>query len=190
MKTVVLPAIVTVIMGTLIGVGVNATRATGKKINVSRDYFKTVEVDRPETGDSGKEPAVSAESEGLPAHDFIPISLDEVIDLYQSDGYYTGDIVFVDARDEEHYEEQRIPGSLHLYHYSADVMFENIEPDLEAATTVVVYCAGGQCEDSILLAGFLLESGVPYEKIRLFEGGMNAWLSEELDTVSGPREVQ
>ncbi len=41
---------------------------------------------------------------------------------------------------------------------------------------VIVYCDGGNCEDSINLGSDLIELyNVPFEKIYLFEGGYDEW---------------
>ncbi len=169
-KRTILSVVVIVVAGLLVGLGVNGTRPHDR-IKLSRNYFRRVE-----------RPTV----EGDPKHEFVSVTLDEVIVLYQSPGYQTGDIVFVDARNDEHFEEAHIPGALHIDRYNSDMHFDREMTNLQLAEVIVVYCGGGECEDSILLASeFKYDRGIPQEKIRLFEDGMEAWEEEFLETESG-----
>ena len=108
----------------------------------------------------------------------------ETLALYQSPGYQQELIVFVDARDDRHYESGHIPAAYHFDRYYPDKYLPMILPPCLNATQVVVYCTGGACEDSEFAALALREAGVAPERIAVFAGGLNEWI-----TLSAPLEL-
>ena len=86
-----------------------------------------------------------------------------------------GSLVFVDARNAAAFEEGHIPGAYNIDNYNVDKHLPGVRPLLDFADTIVVYCGGGECEDSIFLASELEARGLRRETIRLFEAGMTAW---------------
>jgi len=94
--------------------------------------------------------------------------------------------VFVDARDRDFYLAGHIPGAVHLYHYESAKHIDEVRPILQEAFMVIVYCNGGDCEDSINLALDLVGSyGLPNENVHVFEGGMDVWKAAGLPVVVG-----
>ena len=67
------------------------------------------------------------------------------------------------------------PGAYQLNHYLSEQFLPGLVPIALAAEKVVIYCNGGDCEDSLFAAVDLLDEGVPYESIYLYEGGMEEW---------------
>ncbi len=186
MKDTLVSMVVVVVVGCAIGLGYNAIRS-GQKINIERNYFKVIVVDT-DTTTLPDEPAkvpTDDDSEGGFQHPFIPVTVEEVMDIYESSAI-TGEAIFVDARDQAHFEEERIPGAYNISNYNVDEDFALVEEYLDGPEIIVVYCGGGKCEDSIFLATELVDRGIPMDKIRLFEGGMKAWLNENLDVEQGP----
>lgn len=182
MKMTLLSAITIGILGSLVGVGVNAVRGRDS-ISLGRNYFKiatTVVSDEPTTPTEGDHPVAEA-----PKHPFTPASVGDVIDWYQSQEYASGQVVFVDARNDEAYEEGHIPGAFQVDNYNFDRDFPLFREDIEEAEIIVVYCGGGECSDSIYVATGLEEMGIARSRIRLFEGGINAWLDEDLPVDEG-----
>ena len=57
------------------------------------------------------------------------------------------------------------------------------------ATKVVVYCAGGDCEDSEFAALALIEAGVPQERLFIYAGGMTEWATNGLPIELGERKA-
>lgn len=193
------------IAGLALGLGSNAARSD-RHVKLAKDYFRKLEQapkpggvdattdaaagdsqtddDSPAADDDGQ----AAEDKAL-EHGFMPVSLDDAAELYMNPGYASGEIVFVDARDDVHFAEAHIPGAIHIDRYNPDPYFERAERALSLADIIVVYCGGGECEDSIYLATELyLERDIPYEKIRLFEGGMQAWEGDNLETEGSDSE--
>jgi rhodanese-related sulfurtransferase len=56
-----------------------------------------------------------------------------------------------------------------------------------AAEKIVVYCAGGDCEDSRFAAILLRDAGVAPEKLFVYSGGLHAWTAAGLPVESGER---
>jgi rhodanese-related sulfurtransferase len=94
--------------------------------------------------------------------------------------------VFVDARKLEDYVEGHIRGAVHLHHYTSSAQIDGVRPILEASPVVIVYCNGGDCEDSINLAVDLVSLyGIPSGSVNVFEAGFEAWKEAELPIATG-----
>ncbi len=111
----------------------------------------------------------------------------DVARLFQDPGYETERIVFVDARKDDRYTEGHIPGAYQLDHYYPLNHLPDLLPVCQLADTVVVYCTGGNCEDSEFAALLLKESGVPAEKLLVYAGGLEEWRSQGLPVEMGAR---
>lgn len=108
--------------------------------------------------------------------------------LFRDPRYAQELVVFVDARDDTHYQEGHIPGAHQFDHYHAAQYFAAILPVCQAAEQVVVYCTGGNCEDSEFAAIFLRDAGIPGEKLLVYGGGMTEWTANGLPIEVGARK--
>jgi rhodanese-related sulfurtransferase len=97
-------------------------------------------------------------------------------------------IVFVDARNESHYEEGHIPDAYHFDHYYPEKHLAAVLPACLSAVKIVVYCGGGACEDSQLAAQTLKEAGVPAERLFVYAGGITEWSTNGLPVELGARK--
>jgi rhodanese-related sulfurtransferase len=97
-------------------------------------------------------------------------------------------IVFVDARDDQHYQEGHIPGAYQFNHYRAENYLATVLPVCQAAEQVVVYCTGGDCEDSEFAAIFLRDAGIAKEKLFVYAGGMTEWTTNGFPVEIGTRK--
>jgi rhodanese-related sulfurtransferase len=82
-------------------------------------------------------------------------------------------VLFLDARTPEEYAEGHVPGALNLPTYEFEEHFPDLADLVEDAPSVVVYCEGMECSDSIEVAERLLEVGC--EGVHVFEPGWRAW---------------
>jgi len=193
MRTVILPAVVILLIGTLMGMGFNTLR-TDVSINAQRNYFKIASA--PSVTSTGGEsataaaPSVSDSSESGINNPFASVSLDEMIEIVNGEEILNGEIVIVDARDDDHFAEGHLPGAFQIYNYNVDRDFGVVLPYLDAAEQVVVYCGGGECEDSIFLATELQMRGIAFDKLRVFEGGMQEWEAEKLPLEEGSQQLE
>jgi|FLOH01.1.fsa_nt_gi rhodanese-related sulfurtransferase len=85
-------------------------------------------------------------------------------------------VVVLDARSAEHYAAGHIPGAFLLDQFHQDRYIDALLPTLKQAAMVVVYCTGGDCEDSIFLSNSLVyHYGMDKDSISIFEGGVALW---------------
>jgi rhodanese-related sulfurtransferase len=97
------------------------------------------------------------------------------------------DIAFVDARDEEHYQAGHIPGAYEFDPYHPEKFFPVIMPVCQEAEKIVVYCEGGDCDDSETAALLLKDVGIPSRKLFVYEGGITEWTNNRLPIETGGR---
>jgi rhodanese-related sulfurtransferase len=107
--------------------------------------------------------------------------------LFHDPRHQEGRIVFVDARDEDHYQESHIPGAYELDPYHPEKELGTVLPVCQAAEEVVVYCTGGDCEDSDTTAILLRDAGVPVRKLFVYGGGFTEWADAHLPLEVGAR---
>jgi rhodanese-related sulfurtransferase len=103
------------------------------------------------------------------------VSFDEVCEMFDDPERAAGLILFVDARDDDNYNEGHIPGAVQLDHYNFERYLPKVLPLTRSAEKIVVYCNGGDCEDSLFASEDLFGAGVPYEKVFLYPGGIEEW---------------
>ena len=96
-------------------------------------------------------------------------------------------VVFVDARDDEHYQNGHIPGAYQLDHYHPENYLAAVLPVCQEAEKIVVYCKGGSCEDSEQTAIFLRDAGVSKEKLFVYAGGFDEWSANRQPIELGSR---
>lgn len=121
-------------------------------------------------------------------HPFQVIGIEDVKEYaqYLSDG--PGGFTFLDARKQESYQAEHLPGALLCDHYQQDRFIPGILSRLAEAMIIVIYCTGGNCEDSIFLANDLVyQHGIAPEVLHIFEGGINAWREAGLPLNTGAK---
>jgi rhodanese-related sulfurtransferase len=97
-------------------------------------------------------------------------------------------VIFIDARDEEHYRAGHIPGAYHFDRFHAENYLTNVVPVCLAAQDIVFYCNGGECDDSEHAAIMLRDSlGIPKEKVFVYGGGFTEWTNNGLPYELGQR---
>jgi rhodanese-related sulfurtransferase len=97
----------------------------------------------------------------------------------------TQKLVFIDARNQEEFQKGHIPGAWLFDPYHPEQYFTAIIPVCQAAEQIVVYCHGGDCDDSLTAASLLLDIGIPASKIAIYGGGMNEWPDTGLPVEAG-----
>jgi rhodanese-related sulfurtransferase len=95
--------------------------------------------------------------------------------------------VFIDARDDRHFQDGHIPGAYQFDRYYPERHLPQVLPACLTATAIVVYCTGGTCEDSEFAAVMLKEAGVAQNQIMVYTGGITAWGSNGLPVELGTR---
>ena len=192
----------------LILFGLLANYVSPRGIQLTRNYFPTlssVSTSQPQaqsvapsspstqSAEAGSNQTVSAsslppasETETNTASSVRWIDLQQAENLWQSPDREAGLILFLDARSPEQYAAGHIPGAKLFDHYHADQYLPHILPLCTLAQTIVVYCTGGQCEESEFAAATLIQVGVPIRKICIYRGGFTEWQKNGLPIETGP----
>lgn len=101
------------------------------------------------------------------------ITVQEAEDLWR-----TGEAVFFDARREGPYGEGHVPRARNLPAVETGTKLPAGTTELAREKTLVVYCEGGDCTSSLLLARRLHGDG--FKDIRVFTGGWEGWMKAGL----------
>jgi rhodanese-related sulfurtransferase len=83
--------------------------------------------------------------------------------------------VILDARAAPFYQQGHVPGALNLSRDDFAADYRRLEPtlDTDRDKPVVVYCSGGDCHDSRMVASALLSLG--FSQVRVFTDGWTGW---------------
>jgi rhodanese-related sulfurtransferase len=88
----------------------------------------------------------------------------------------SGDAVIVDVREKDEWDEQHIPGAIHMSRGTIELNIEEKVPDTNAM--MITHCGGGG--RSALAAESLQKMG--YKNVRSMAGGFKAWKAAGLST--------
>jgi rhodanese-related sulfurtransferase len=111
-------------------------------------------------------------------HVYQEISFDQLAEAFLAGEAEAGAMLLVDARGDDAFAGGHMPWAVQCDHFRLERFIRTVTELAKAADRVVVYCNGGDCEDSILVCGDLMEFDVPYDKIYLFKGGWEEWTRE------------
>ena len=199
MKKVLVEAALVAITGASLAFLTNALSSRGLKL--TRNYFPgatrpsltTRAATNPGSGTGGTNVAkASAEQEAiarLRGKGFQVADGEQALALFHDVRYEQGLIVFVDARNEDHYKHGHIPGAYQFDHMYPERYLGAVLPACNAAQQVVVYCDGGDCELSEFAAELLRSSaGVANDKLFVFSGGLKEWERRQLPLEIGERK--
>lgn len=117
---------------------------------------------------TGKSAAAPKAAEGVSAPIPLPLGLMQVKELY--DGK---EATFIDSRDRVAYGSGHIKGAISLPLMDAATAIPEFGNRVPKNATLVVYCSGYACEDSMELGRQLLAIG--YTTVYYFDGGFPAW---------------
>ncbi len=162
------------VLGVAIGVGVNTVRGKDK-ISLMRDYFPPAgPVTRPAVAPNNTADPNSVTTASATKSEFQELTLDDVIQLFNDPQASTGEYIFIDARADQPFQAGHIPGAFQCDYYRLEEYLPRVLDRVQNADKVIVYCNGGECEDSLLVCR-QFKSFTSMEKIYLFRGGWQAW---------------
>jgi rhodanese-related sulfurtransferase len=83
--------------------------------------------------------------------------------------------LILDARDALYYQQGHVPGALSLSrdNFGRDYLRLRSMLEKDKNRPIVVYCSGGACHDSKMVAQALLSLG--FTNVRIFPGGWEQW---------------
>ncbi len=208
-RSILRDAIALAAVALLIGITANAVRAKNS-ITLSRNYFdKGLRAAEKPPGDDAPHPGRTSGSNGagdvsppaakVPAvvsaasgdeekhleHPYQELKFDRIKAIIEGADPETGAYLFVDARNDHLYEEGHIPGAVQCDHYRLNDYIDDVLPPARQVEKVIVYCNGGDCEDSIFMCGDLVENDIPFERVYLYPGGWKQWVKNGMPVVKG-----
>lgn len=171
------------VLGLGIALSVILNHHSSNGLDVSRDYFLSSETISYKDSNSGRqhssdhsfETEVQQSIERLMQKGFQPKITAEIVALMEDPRLESGEVVLIDARNEALFQERHIPGAYLLDHYKIDQYIDRVLPMCQVAEQVIVYCSGGQCEDSEFTATDLQQLGVSQDKLFIYAAGMRGW---------------
>jgi len=138
---------------------------------------KTQPVTAPATGN--RQPATAAASD--PLKKFVPHEKQPYIEIAYDDVKTLHDhgVLFLDARRTSVYEQGHIAGARPVSVWESDVddkvakLFNERSDPAQQALPIVIYCSGGDCEDSHMLAQKLY--GALFNNVYVYKDGFPDW---------------
>jgi rhodanese-related sulfurtransferase len=94
------------------------------------------------------------------------------INLNQAYGLFNQNILFIDAREPADYQYAHIKNAINIPFDRFDE-YKHLIDKIDKDQPVITYCAGTDCDLSILLGNLLFETG--YKRVYIFFGGWNEW---------------
>lgn len=189
-RAVVLEAAVVLAGGLLVGLLANFVSPQGLKLG--RDYFPkaTVPVVATTTAQASPTSApvgTNAVLVRLRERGLQPLEHAAVLALFHDPRRNQELILFVDVRNDELYQASHIPGA-HLFdYYRPEPYLPEVLSACTMAEKIIVYCGGGDCEDSEFATVLLGQAGVPRERIFIYPGGFTEWSAKGLPLELGAR---
>jgi rhodanese-related sulfurtransferase len=194
-KKVLLEALAVLVAG--VGLALTANQISPRGLALTRNYFPAGPV-RPTvpaatTGlrnGATNSPALSPTellAARLKEQGLQLVDNDAAAQLFHDPRFGQGRIVFVDARDEAHYREGHIPGAYEFDPYHPEKYFPTALPVCQAAEQIVVYCHGGDCDDSESAALLLRDVGIATNKLFIYSDGITGWTNNHWPVEAGER---
>lgn len=116
-----------------------------------------------------------------------PIDFEKAKAAFEDPAYIAGNMMFVDSRKEESFVQGHIPGAYLFDRFREDDYVGEVREAADMAMQIVVYCGGGECEDSELTTIRLQELGFDPGILHVYVGGMEEWQSEGMPIERGER---
>ncbi len=179
-------------VGTLgIAIGLTANGLSPQGLSLGRDYFLLAEQESLRAEHSGSEEALPPGEDTI-ADDLRGMGLgvttfEEAKRAFEDPSYGYGLTIFIDARDESHYARGHIPGAWLFDHYRPERTLAQVTEAVAGAIHVIVYCNGGDCEDSTFAALTLKPGASNPDGVSVFVGGMTEWLNRGMPVELGDR---
>ena len=167
------------------------------RLELTRDYFPGTKLTSPTPVAGTNLTGAAAETTNSPL-ELLSVRLREnglqladsnkVMQLFRDPRREQDGVIFIDARDDEHYRAGHIPGAYHFDRFHPENYLTNVLQVCLTAQQIVFYCNGGDCDDSEHAAIMLRDSiGIPKEKVFVYGGGINEWTTNGLPIELGPR---
>ncbi|MEO1715984.1 MAG: rhodanese-like domain-containing protein [Planctomycetota bacterium] len=141
-----------------------------------------------EAGEKADDAAEVSDEQDAPAASAGTITLDGLeIDLPTTKALHENQLAtFIDARVSSEFEEGHIEGALNISPAALEANSSLFALDvIDPALPIVIYCGGGDCDDSHRVAE-LLQDLRGFEQTHVFIDGYQTWADAGLPTSTGP----
>lgn len=180
-RATLIQALILLNLGVALGLLINAARAGGKGyINPTMNYGPTNRLGNHAVAPSVPDPSRPEAPRGRAADagddddQGQTIRFAEVRESIQDPARFGLDVI-VDARDDGPYREGHLPRAVQFWPYQPEYYIHNVLDLALGAERVIIYCNGGECEDSHFAADQLVLHGVLPSQIYIYTGGWEEW---------------
>jgi rhodanese-related sulfurtransferase len=167
------------------------------RLELTRNYFPAGQIAPPAAATATNLTTAAATATNSPA-ELLAASLrakglqlaesNQVMQFFHDPRRLQDGVVFIDARDEDHYRAGHIPGAYHFDRFQPERYLTNVIQVCLTAQDIVFYCNGGDCDDSEHAAIMLRDSiGIPKEKVFVYGGGFHEWTNSGMQFELGSR---
>ncbi len=194
--SILLESSLVAVTGMVLAFAANSVSPRG--LTLSRNYFPAPRQGASSGGEVANSNTQAGQTNALSAQETVASQLrqeglgladsNRAKTFFSDSRYAQGLIIFIDARDDEHYQRGHIPGAYQLDYYHPGSYLATVLPVCQTAEQIVVYCNGGDCEDSKHTAIFLRDAGVPASKLFVYAGGISEWMTNGLPVEIGSRK--
>jgi rhodanese-related sulfurtransferase len=192
---ILVEATIVAMVGT--GVAFIANTLSSKGLTLSTNYFPGTNrnasiIASPHQKTSlaitNKERALELLAQRLKKHSISLVDSNVVVNLFKDVRYEQELYVFIDARRDKDFDKGHIPSAYQFDRYYAEKYISTILPVCQTAERIVVYCDGGDCDDSEFTAITLKNAGISETNICVYGGGLKEWSSNGMPVEIGLRK--
>ena len=195
MKKVLQEGALVAVIGAALAFAANAL--SPHRLALTKDYFPAGQIASPAAAAATNVTTAAAATTNSPV-ELLAASLrakglqlaesNQVMQFFHDPRRLQDGIIFIDARDEDHYRAGHIPGAYHFDRFHPENYLINVIQVCQTAQAIVFYCNGGDCDDSEHAAIMLRDSiGIPKEKVFVYGGGFTEWTNNGLSFELGSR---
>jgi rhodanese-related sulfurtransferase len=182
-------------VGAALAFAANALSSRG--LQLTKNYFPATKLTSPTPAAATNAPGAAATKTNSPMK-LLSARLhntglqladsNQVTQFFSDPGRERDVVIFIDARNDEHYQAGHIPGAYLFDRFHPEDYLTNVLPVCVTAQQMVFYCNGGECDDSEQAAIMLRDSvGIPKEKLFVYGGGITEWATNGLPIELGAR---
>lgn len=161
-------------------VGLAANALSPRGLDLRRNYFPATPPSAAPASAATPAAAAPRTARGIPLVDRARAEA-----LFRDPRREQGLVLFLDARGDAAFAAGRLPGARQFDRYHLERHVAAVLGAAALAQEIVLYCNGGDCEDSDLAAADLVQLGVPAEKLAIYAGGFAEWRQHNLPVVAG-----
>ena len=195
MKSVLQEGVLIALIGAALAFAANALSPRG--LHLSKNYYPATSLPAPSPSPGSNATAAAGVRTNSPLELLPALLLANGLQLADSNRVtqFFGDprreqdaVIFIDARNDDHYRAGHIPGAYQFDHFRPENYLTNVLQVCLTAEQIVFYCNGGECDDSLQAAVMLRDSvPIPKEKLFVYGGGITEWATAGLPVELGAR---